>query len=1040
MIRRLPRRLVLCAMLAAAATAPATVLAQDNGSQMRQEYFIQQGADESLLIRINAFEAEFESKVSGPGGELLSLSGITGSRIAPVFQYINASKGPRQLDIEVSSNLNTRRSEFGLELTRLKVWDNRSGSLARAYLLLSFGMETGEEDTAADWTVKINSLVNAGNLFQQLGMQELRLWSNYLSAHLIHFHLHDHSIVFTITGEILAELKGARFQKIELAALQLQSAALIGLRASGKLPVSSSGPDQVQTALSRAASLAEAMGFRFEQASALNASAGDYAARSLYVQALEQFQLAVEIADSLGDGDLAKAIRESIVQIHALQGNAPASSEVLQEIENQLVEEGAGDELALNLLAQGRLLINSYRYGKAIDVLIQALAYENDSAIRRQLYFELAKATYETGRLDDSMEYLQAAHIHPDSSRQKRPNSVLDVGEGLRVMAGIQRSRGEFSKMRQARSAQGQFQPEQDRYLYEQALDELASQGGNHGRAQSLFRQSHKAASATGHRDLQHLSQLQVCALVGPGDALCTKARLKTAYDSLISAAVPRQAAEAMFLWAQLLVLNGRHSQAVEVMGRLADEIHFLRHSLPGVLGGWYQERHERLFEYYLELLTGASNQRGRADGSASLLALSKIRFIEKYSGPDPVASDDSGDTELLRVQLAQRASSSPGQVQSALNDKINRGLAKIRAPFNSKFEYLSKTGLQKYLRSLTNDELLLTYHISPTAALVWVGHKGKVQRRNIANPAYIYEALKDARHGLADIGAFAFDSKMDALGKRLVAPIADLLTETIYFIPAGPVLGFPLDALRVKGRYLVERHRVVNLVSFPANTNPGASLQAGLIKSVFLAGHPRDYSGAYATRLDTSAEIRAVADIFVGPGLRIVQGAALLPDEFQDERFRKASLVHLSMPGIIDLKYPEQSSLRLSGTENSPGRALFKPQDIRLQELDASLVFLSASRMNDAPHSGFISQPGLISDFVAAGARAVIASLWATDGEAAEAFITDFYHELGASGDIAASLRDAKRASLRDAKRTYLKNNRENGLYDWAGYQLFIE
>ena len=74
----------------------------------------------------------------------------------------------------------------------------------------------------------------------------------------------------------------------------------------------------------------------------------------------------------------------------------------------------------------------------------------------------------------------------------------------------------------------------------------------------------------------------------------------------------------------------------------------------------------------------------------------------------------------------------------------------------------------------------------------------------------------------------------MDALGKRLITPIADLLTENIYWIPAGPLLGFPLDALRVKGRYLLEHHTVVNLVSFPANPNHAASLQAKSLPHVF--------------------------------------------------------------------------------------------------------------------------------------------------------------------------------------------------------------
>ena len=165
---------------------------------------------------------------------------------------------------------------------------------------------------------------------------------------------------------------------------------------------------------------------------------------------------------------------------------------------------------------------------------------------------------------------------------------------------------------------------------------------------------------------------------------------------------------------------------------------------------------------------------------------------------------------------------------------------------------------------------------------------------------------------------------------------------------------------------------------------------------------------------------------------MSIVQGAALLPDEFQVVRFRQADLVHLSMPGLIDLEYPEQSSLELSGNEYNPGRALLWPEDILSQQMDAKLVFLSATRTNNTPPSGFSSQQGLISDFTDAGAHSVIANLWATDGKATEAFITAFYAELEASGSIA--------SSLKDAKQRYIKTNHNNGLYDWAGFQLFVD
>jgi CHAT domain-containing protein len=80
---------------------------------------------------------------------------------------------------------------------------------------------------------------------------------------------------------------------------------------------------------------------------------------------------------------------------------------------------------------------------------------------------------------------------------------------------------------------------------------------------------------------------------------------------------------------------------------------------------------------------------------------------------------------------------------------------------------------------------------------------------------------------------------------------------------------------------------------------------------------------------------------------------------------------------------------------------------------------------------TGFGAQTGLVSAILEAGASAVIANSLGADGETGYGVVTDFYRRLESSGNIAAALRDAKLQAL--------KNNPDTGLYDWAGYQLFI-
>lgn len=1030
--RQLFYQLLAIVIFTTGQSVPSVSRAQGVAPVITQEYFIQQAVDEDLLITINAFEAEFQSRVTGSSGEVLLLSGIKGSRIVPVFQYIYAPKTARQLDIHVSSSLHTGRTEFGIELTRLKPWDSRSSSVSQAYKLLSFGTEIGEVDSQANWTVKINSLLKASQLFEQFGMQEMRLWANYLTAHLIQFHLHDHSMVYSMTRELLVNLRGTRLKKIELATLQLQSLALIGLKRSGLLTQSADRTDPVQIALTQTAELAETMGYFFEQARALYASGVEYADQSLYSSALERFQLAVKAADTVGSPELATAIRESIVQIHTIQGDAPSTSEVLQEIETQLVEEGGGDELALNLLAQARLLMTNYRYGEALEVLSGALSHENNSAIRKQINFELARVFYETGRLEDTLNYLQLAEIHPGKSQRRGGNPVIDVGDGLRILANTHRMRGEYKQMQEARSAEGQYVTETDQYLYDRGLDAIALAGSNSQQARSFFKKSFETADTAGHADRKHLARIRFCTMSDTREGICSKENFNASYQWLLASGIPRYTAEARLLRVQGLSRSGQPRMALDVIAQLVDEVHLLRHSLPGVLGAWYWERYEQVFEDWIRMLVADSKRRNSTDGSASLQALNKIRYIEKYTGTELDSSGVSAENDNLRTQLAQRADPAAGVSAYALSDSINDGLDKLRASFHKEIEFLSIAGLNNYLNGLANDEMILTYHISPLIAQVWFGQNGKVQRRDIANPADVYRVLQASRQNLESMGLAAFNRKMEELGARLVAPIADLLTENVYWIPAGPFLGFPVDALRVNGRYLIERHNVVNLLSFPANLNPRDSLKAGSLQKVFLAGNPQDYSGDYATRLETSVEIRAVTDIFVGPGLQIIQGVALLPDEFRGADFLQSKLIHLSMPGIINLRYPNESGLELSEGEYEPGRVILKPQAVRSQELSADLVFLSSTRLMGSPLSGFSNQPGFVSDFLATGAGSVLVNFWSGGAESDEEFVTDFYRTLQVSGEIATSLHESR---LR-----FLRKNRVNGLNDWAGYQLYIQ
>ena len=55
---------ILLAIIMGGTLCPAGAYAQTTATPLTQEYFLQQVANEDLLIKINSFEAEFESKLT----------------------------------------------------------------------------------------------------------------------------------------------------------------------------------------------------------------------------------------------------------------------------------------------------------------------------------------------------------------------------------------------------------------------------------------------------------------------------------------------------------------------------------------------------------------------------------------------------------------------------------------------------------------------------------------------------------------------------------------------------------------------------------------------------------------------------------------------------------------------------------------------------------------------------------------------------------------------------------------------------------------
>ena len=249
--------------------------------------------------------------------------------------------------------------------------------------------------------------------------------------------------------------------------------------------------------------------------------------------------------------------------------------------------------------------------------------------------------------------------------------------------------------------------------------------------------------------------------------------------------------------------------------------------------------------------------------------------------------------------------------------------------------------------------------------------------------------------------------------------------------MPFGALSGFPIDSLRVDGRYAIEQRRFAHVETLAAVAGRPGMLGPGFGKRVFLAGNPRAGRDLFSYGVSTSEEITAVRDRFVGDGLTIVQGVALRSDEFADERISGAGLVHLAMPGRIDLAHPGRSRLLISGERETPTTEFLDPAAIRQLQLTAGLVLLSDTTVHAWPQTRLDSRLGLVSDLHAAGAPRVIAALWPLGDAETARFMARFYDLLLAENDVI--------EALMQSRRTLLASGNGENFRAWAGFQLYI-
>jgi len=283
---------------------------------------------------------------------------------------------------------------------------------------------------------------------------------------------------------------------------------------------------------------------------------------------------------------------------------------------------------------------------------------------------------------------------------------------------------------------------------------------------------------------------------------------------------------------------------------------------------------------------------------------------------------------------------------------------------------------------------------------------------------------LADAERMLAARGdAHAFDESAAALHAQLIAPLHLGRATHIVFVPDPAWPRFPFGALsRAGGAPLLEE---VETSTASSASRLAVALSAAprgnVMQRVLVCADPR-VSGA--PRLG-AARAEALAIRQDVPAAEVIVGRNATRDEFLS-RAPAATLIHFGGHALHDERNADFSALLFSDNSTSSG-ALYAWEIRKLDLKRTRLVVLAACGTAAASHARAGTES--ISDaFLAAGAPAVIATLWDIGDAPGRELMTALYRRLRDGDPPSHALRLAQIAA---------RHAPGSVPADWAGFEL---
>ncbi len=323
----------------------------------------------------------------------------------------------------------------------------------------------------------------------------------------------------------------------------------------------------------------------------------------------------------------------------------------------------------------------------------------------------------------------------------------------------------------------------------------------------------------------------------------------------------------------------------------------------------------------------------------------------------------------------------------------------------------------------------LLEYFVAEGRLLCWRLHAGELQLFDLGSSQEVFAQVRQVHTALAH-GRQPSAELAAQLSQALLRPLLGMGNGKRLFIAPDRMLHYlPFEILPAAEKaeeLLIQRHTVAYLPS--ASTLAWVREDEGELEHAWIgfgAPEPRPAKPDALRELmlariglrplpRAAAELRMVEERLGGPGvLRL--GAAATESAFEEAIVGGARVTHLATHTVVDEELGQGAAILLASSGEQDG--LLFPNEIARLRAPCQLTVLAACSTTLGLEEDSKAMASLTGAFLAAGSRAVLATLWEVEDAAAAAFMEQLYFQLERGLAPAEALAATKRRFLADPR-----------------------